>query len=354
MNRWLSRQRVNNLITPTRPIPPISLSNYIFSSDASYNSTLPMPPRSKLPKFSFSEPVRAKKKKTASHHLHSAVSNAGKAKQTQSTSFVDEAAARSAQPATLSTTVLDADTPLPEVDEATLYHITENDDRRASKRRRGGRRATKLKRVCAHCLISLLFPPFHTTFLYGFLLVLFEVDLLAEWIRKRDIFMDEMLRREGLAGQEKDSKCSRCNEADGILRCKDCTGSLLMCAGCMCETHAAEPLHRIEVRFFSFNHVSLKPELTLARSNGQGVTFPDTACAKLVSSCSSAMTAKLVRTHTSLSLSLSSILQVFIWFRLGSAIAEILGRHTTMSRCFAQTGGPRHSGIREPGSRFGY
>ena len=56
-----------------------------------------------------------------------------------------------------------------------------------------------------------------------------------------------MLRSHGLEGGGELPKCVSCSEADGALRCRDCTGFDQYCNKCILESHRRLPLHRLEV-----------------------------------------------------------------------------------------------------------
>jgi hypothetical protein len=74
-------------------------------------------------------------------------------------------------------------------------------------------------------------------------------DKLEEWLPFRNMFLDEILRHDGLGGFLGHSKCAKCEENDGIFKCKDCpSGRELKCQGCMVSLHQEFPLHRVEVR----------------------------------------------------------------------------------------------------------
>jgi hypothetical protein len=61
----------------------------------------------------------------------------------------------------------------------------------------------------------------------------------------------EVLRLEGLGTPETNVvSCSLCEvslELTEVHRCRDCHVLSLQCTSCMVQTHAANPLHRIEV-----------------------------------------------------------------------------------------------------------
>lgn len=74
-------------------------------------------------------------------------------------------------------------------------------------------------------------------------------DRLTEWLKFREIFLDETLRHDGLGDFLDHSKCSNCGTAEGVIKCKDCScGTLLKCPQCIVSLHRTLPLHRVEVR----------------------------------------------------------------------------------------------------------
>ncbi|THH17670.1 hypothetical protein EUX98_g9084 [Antrodiella citrinella] len=76
-------------------------------------------------------------------------------------------------------------------------------------------------------------------------------DRLARWLPYRDLYLDELLRADGLGDALGIQTCVGCNTL-GEYRCRNCCTSLLFCRDCMCERHAYMPLHRIEVWTGSF------------------------------------------------------------------------------------------------------
>ncbi|TDL14310.1 hypothetical protein BD410DRAFT_734277, partial [Rickenella mellea] len=68
---------------------------------------------------------------------------------------------------------------------------------------------------------------------------------LMEWSRLRDIFLDELIRLDGLGTQSAPMVCASCPK-EGSYRCLDCFDSRVVCDGCMCALHMHHPLHRIE------------------------------------------------------------------------------------------------------------
>jgi hypothetical protein len=76
----------------------------------------------------------------------------------------------------------------------------------------------------------------------------FAQDRLTEWLRFREIFLDEALRHDGLGNFFGHTTCSKCGEHDGIFKCKNCgDGSMLKCLDCTLGIHRTLPLHRVEV-----------------------------------------------------------------------------------------------------------
>lgn len=115
-------------------------------------------PRSKLPRFSFSEAApKPKQKKTQSIHVHNTVSEASGSKQTTRRSIVVERQQLQAPaPATRLSDEAEA------VDEGTVYHITEDDVRQPRKRRRT-RRSTRQKMKRVSNFISIRLSQRHLT-----------------------------------------------------------------------------------------------------------------------------------------------------------------------------------------------
>jgi hypothetical protein len=60
----------------------------------------------------------------------------------------------------------------------------------------------------------------------------------------RSIYLDELLRHDGRAGE---SSCSFCEDGNGLYKCKECFGGRLHCQACIVKQHLSHPLHRIEV-----------------------------------------------------------------------------------------------------------
>ncbi|KAI0067061.1 hypothetical protein BV25DRAFT_1912397 [Artomyces pyxidatus] len=72
-----------------------------------------------------------------------------------------------------------------------------------------------------------------------------RVDLLREWMGIRNVFLDEIIRLEGLRGHPEPPLCCICQSATGLVRCEDCIEQQLMCEECICQVHSHEPLHRV-------------------------------------------------------------------------------------------------------------
>ncbi|TDL13469.1 hypothetical protein BD410DRAFT_846920 [Rickenella mellea] len=72
-----------------------------------------------------------------------------------------------------------------------------------------------------------------------------KVHPIAKWLPHRSTFIDELLRHDARPEDPPGSKCRLCQEP-GSIRCVDCFGSHLHCAGCTVKSHALSPLHRVE------------------------------------------------------------------------------------------------------------
>ena len=74
-------------------------------------------------------------------------------------------------------------------------------------------------------------------------------DQLNEWLTFRSTFLDEVLRHDGLGDFLGRTECSSCQNAPGIIKCKDCPSRrILRCPECVVASHQFLPLHRVEVR----------------------------------------------------------------------------------------------------------
>ncbi|KAF9777681.1 hypothetical protein BJ322DRAFT_1114817 [Thelephora terrestris] len=71
---------------------------------------------------------------------------------------------------------------------------------------------------------------------------------MEQWIQHRSVFLDELLRLDGLGDASEGLKpCPDCANHPGSLRCGDCFGGVLRCSGCMVSAHKSLPLHRIQL-----------------------------------------------------------------------------------------------------------
>lgn len=73
---------------------------------------------------------------------------------------------------------------------------------------------------------------------------------MHEWAERRQEYLDEFLRLDGLGDIEDEPVCASCTVLPGIYRCKDCFGGQLHCGACAVQLHRLLPLHRIEVSSF--------------------------------------------------------------------------------------------------------
>lgn len=74
---------------------------------------------------------------------------------------------------------------------------------------------------------------------------------MGSWLSLRPVFLDELLRHDGLSDRLDNRRCDRCDKtgqaADHYFRCLDCCADRLLCQQCMVEDHVRLALHRIEV-----------------------------------------------------------------------------------------------------------
>ena len=76
---------------------------------------------------------------------------------------------------------------------------------------------------------------------------------MSQFLVYRDLFLDEMLCHEGFRDSAESTLCSKCREADGIIKCSNCFTQLLCCCKCIIAEHANLPLHWIKMcSFFLF------------------------------------------------------------------------------------------------------
>ncbi|KAJ6499892.1 hypothetical protein DFH09DRAFT_835688, partial [Mycena vulgaris] len=62
----------------------------------------------------------------------------------------------------------------------------------------------------------------------------------------RPCYLACFLRRDGCLGHDEDI-CRVCKERTPDVRCKECFGDDLLCAPCLVNRHAENPLHQVEV-----------------------------------------------------------------------------------------------------------
>ncbi|KAH6886031.1 hypothetical protein BKA70DRAFT_1465400 [Coprinopsis sp. MPI-PUGE-AT-0042] len=74
---------------------------------------------------------------------------------------------------------------------------------------------------------------------------------LKDWIPRRQLFLDELLRHDGLGDFLDRQGCSGCSQQTSeFYKCTDCwDGSMLVCLECLLSKHQSLPLHRIEPLF---------------------------------------------------------------------------------------------------------
>ncbi|EKM51328.1 uncharacterized protein PHACADRAFT_103109, partial [Phanerochaete carnosa HHB-10118-sp] len=100
---------------------------------------------------------------------------------------------------------------------------------------------------------------------------------LAEWSSHHNDFLSELLRAEGLRGNDT-SHCSWCpseSASEALLQCKDCVSEALLCDSCCILVHATNPFHCVQ-RWNGqfFDKITLK-DLGLVFQVGHP---PDVAC----------------------------------------------------------------------------
>lgn len=71
---------------------------------------------------------------------------------------------------------------------------------------------------------------------------------MKTWLKHaRQSYLDELSRRDGLGNLNEPGLCRNCEKLEGTIRCKECSGSMLLCEECAISSHQRNPLHRIEV-----------------------------------------------------------------------------------------------------------
>ena len=96
--------------------------------------------------------------------------------------------------------------------------------------------------------ISILEDPSQPTYLN-------QDNPLLLWLPHIDIYVDELLRLEGLGDSSTQLVCAGMDSEAFIghpnpepsLRCRDCVDVRLYCTKCIVNTHKTQPFHRIQV-----------------------------------------------------------------------------------------------------------
>ena len=70
---------------------------------------------------------------------------------------------------------------------------------------------------------------------------------LLQWIPEVDAYLDELLRLEGRGCYTEAGCCCGGEDAAAVYRCEDCCDLRLYCKTCVVSSHAAHPLHRLQV-----------------------------------------------------------------------------------------------------------
>lgn len=70
---------------------------------------------------------------------------------------------------------------------------------------------------------------------------------MHEWVERRQEYVDEFLRLDGLGDIDGEAVCATCAILPGLYKCKDCFGGSLHCGACTVHIHRVLPLHRILV-----------------------------------------------------------------------------------------------------------
>ncbi|KAF7317544.1 CxC2 domain-containing protein [Mycena kentingensis (nom. inval.)] len=115
---------------------------------------------------------------------------------------------------------------------------------------------------------------------------------MATWRPFKGMFLDELLRLEGLANDLRSPHCAHCHIAlnpttpssPRLFRCDDC-GQHLQCLACCLAQHSRSPLHRLEEWNGSFWTAASLVELGLVYQVGHGgfpCALPDTTIHNMV------------------------------------------------------------------------
>jgi hypothetical protein len=87
------------------------------------------------------------------------------------------------------------------------------------------------------------------------LLTWIQDNPLRTWTREIDLYIQEILRLEGL-GDSSNICCSRCSTSSMTLyRCLNCLDSTLSCSSCMVVSHSCLPFHKVQVSRFSIHRM---------------------------------------------------------------------------------------------------
>jgi len=70
---------------------------------------------------------------------------------------------------------------------------------------------------------------------------------MVDWLAYCMIFLDELLRQDGLGDSATPGICVNCKELMGEYRCNDCFGNNMYCSRCIVSSHRFHPLHRLQV-----------------------------------------------------------------------------------------------------------
>ncbi|KAI9056575.1 hypothetical protein FKP32DRAFT_1616036 [Trametes sanguinea] len=71
---------------------------------------------------------------------------------------------------------------------------------------------------------------------------------MKTWIPKRDLYLDELVRREG-RGSFTNTTCGECHSSlpdERLIRCTTCSPGPLRCAQCVVNSHVNTPFHRVQ------------------------------------------------------------------------------------------------------------
>ena len=80
---------------------------------------------------------------------------------------------------------------------------------------------------------------------------------MTTWIPERDLYLAELVRREGRGGYVRELCAGGVREGLGVpgqalYRCLSCMPGPLLCKSCLCQQHTRLPFHRIQVWHHAF------------------------------------------------------------------------------------------------------